>query len=119
MFNSFFMLNRNSGLTSILPLKPQITNEGFVEVMLYPGAKFYMQRPRWVKSCGLGHTRDSIYRFKELYEQGGDLALQEIARRKPVLKKQVEEQIEKAVVALIDTYTKVAFVKTTTLRTPW
>ena len=46
----------------------------------------------------LGYSRDTFYRFKELFEEGGENALKELSRKKPNIKNRIAPDIEERVV---------------------
>jgi transposase InsO family protein len=48
----------------------------------------------------MGYRRDSFYRFRELYDAGGEVALQELTRRKPLLANRTAPEIEAIIVEL-------------------
>lgn len=53
------------------------------------------------RACNiLGYSRDSFYRYRQLYETGGEEALKEINRKKPNLKNRIAAELEKKVVDL-------------------
>jgi transposase len=51
-----------------------------------------------------GYSRDSFYRYKELYDQGGEMALADLSRKRPNRKNRIEPVIEERVVSFAIEY---------------
>jgi hypothetical protein len=47
----------------------------------------------------LGYSRDTFYRYNELFAEGGEIAFKDVKRRVPNVKKRIEPAIEEQVVA--------------------
>jgi transposase InsO family protein len=53
------------------------------------------------KACDvMGYSRDTFYRFKELYDKGGEVALMDVCRKKPIVKNRVPDHVEQAVLKI-------------------